>query len=215
MTRDGSFPAWRLFVEAAARGDDTAPRGHVCGFCGGDHPGASCPKNDPRTAGAALALRDVAVHRTSAYRERLAVEELLGEKENIRTYAFTDESLDGLLYYLRDTVRELREAGYLSSSRDAGAIVASTQTEDEKPTAMQLIRDSFERHERFETPETPHGGLMVDGVGVYPSEKLPPGIVIVFAVDATADTPSGVTKPFVVRDRDGVKVLNVEYVGEA
>jgi hypothetical protein len=45
--------------------------------------------------------------------------------------------------------------------------------------------------------------------------SLPPGVVVAVAVDVLAATPPGVLQPFVVRDRRGVEVLNVGYVGEA
>lgn len=146
--------------------------------------------------------------------ERLAIEELLDGSE-YHAVSVTDESKDALLYHLRDMVHELRRSGYLSSSDDAGAIVASSQADGDEPTAMQLIRDSFEQYERVEQPELDDAEYAVDGVTVYPAADLPPGVVVAVAVDALADTPPGVTQPFVVRDRRGVEVLNVAYVGEA
>lgn len=139
---------------------------------------------------------------------RRAVEELL-DGDEYHAVSVTDESKGSLLYHLRDMVHDLRHAGYLSSSDDAGAIVASSQADGDGPTAMQLIRDSFEQ------PDLDDAEYAVDGVTVYPAGDLPPGMVVAVAVDALVETPPGMVKPFVVRDRRGVETCHVTYVGEA
>lgn len=68
-------------------------------------------------------------------------------------------------------------------------------TDDDLDRARRLDRDLSDR-------------LGLDPVGVPDRREFD-------RVDALADTPPGVTQPFVVRDRRGVEVLNVGYVGEA
>lgn len=145
--------------------------------------------------------------------EKSAVDELL-DGDEYHQLAVTPESLGQLLYRVRDMVHELRDSGYLSDPDDRGVIAASTQSEDDELPAMYLLEESFDDHSRVDMPSMYEGKLHVDGVPVHPVDELPPGVVVAVAVDALSATPPGAMKPFVVRDRRGVEVLNVEYIDD-